>query len=310
MSLYAVVLLASTVDDTSITVMRVVDRFKLAGTTGALVEPLRIVLVFLALTASTTIEAVFLALLAHSLIRASVYVLVARYAFAQATLGVGLFRPSMGRAKRERRELFSMLVHTNIASYGRLAMTQLPTVLLGTIAGASQVGVYKIGMAVGAGVGRLADPAMSAILPRVATLWAAHRIDEVRKLLYDGTRVAAGILGVAVLGVMFLREEIIEFISGGSIPSGAIVVLVLATLGYALNGIVFWNGQLLFATGRARAVAGMWLAGATVQVALVALLAPTSGAIGAAVAFLVTQVIVNCGLTLAGIRVLQEASWQ
>ena len=211
-------------------------------------------------------------MLAHSAIRGLANVLLAKHAFARATGGVKLFEPSIEQARDEKREMFSTLVHTNVASYGRLAMTQLPTVLLGVISTVTQVGIYKVGMAVGAAVGRLADPAMSAILPRIARLWATLQIDELKRLLYNGTRVAVGVIGPAALAVIAFREPIIQLITGDATVSGTVAILVIATVGYAINGILFWNGPLLFATGRAKWVAAMWLLGGALQVALIAVL--------------------------------------
>jgi O-antigen/teichoic acid export membrane protein len=70
-------------------------------------------------------------------------------------------------------------------------------------------------------------------------------------------------------------------------------VLVLVAIGQAVNGALFWNIGVLFATGNSRVVSRIALGGMLVQVALLFPLVTDSGAEGAAVTLLVSLVVTN-----------------
>lgn len=290
--LYALTLLAATVDDSSVTVLRLLDRFRLvAGYTVAL-ELLRIALVVVALAVWESLVAVVLALLVHRSFTALTNAAAAVVAFRRGT-GVNLVR-GLGRARQfpERREMIRMVLHTNIVSYARLTQTNLPTVLVGAIAGPTQVGLYKVGMAAGAIVGRLADPPYAALLPRISKLWAAHRGREIRRLVQRATLISVPVMAAA-LGLVILLQSPILSVLGGSEAKGADTVLVLAALAQAVNGALFWNVGVLYVSGRSNLVARVALAGAATQLLLLPPLVATLDADGAALSYLVSTLGTN-----------------
>jgi O-antigen/teichoic acid export membrane protein len=99
---------------------------------------------------------------------------------------------------------------------------------------------------------------------------------------------------VAALGVVILlRSPILELVGGDKAAAEAAGVLVLAAIGQAVNGALFWNNGVLFATGNSRVVSRIALGGLVVQVALLFPLVDANGAEGAAVALLVSVVGTN-----------------
>jgi O-antigen/teichoic acid export membrane protein len=302
--LFGLTFLVGSLDDTSITILRLVDRFRLATVCGIVSEILRVLFVWLVLEWSRDLRLVFAALIAYSAVRASINLMAATSAFRRASHGISLFHPVLGEIRNERRAMVSMIFHTNIASYARLATTQLPTLLLGAISGVTEVGIYKVGMAAAAAVGRLADPAVSAILPRVAKLWSAGRRAEIGRLIRQGTLLVAGITAAGVALTIAFRKPFIDLITGGPYSAGIGVVLIVGVAGQAVNGVLFWNGQVLFAAGRARAVAIVLVIGAALQITIIAALAPSFGAKGASFAFLLAQLVINIGLTVIAVRLL------
>jgi O-antigen/teichoic acid export membrane protein len=300
---YALVLVVASPDDTSVTVLRLLDRFRLAAMCGVAAEVLRVALVWGALQLRPDLTYALLALVVAAAVRAALNAAAAFRATTAWQPHLRLFgKPNVRRD--DRREVLSMVVHTNVASYARLAMTQLPTLLLGAIAGATQVGIYKVGMAIAAGLGRIADPAMAAIFPRITKLWDAGQYRAARLLVYRATVIAVVIVGIAMSLMIFFRDELARLIVGGH-PSKIGTIVVLGLVGQAINGVFFWNAQALFASRRARTVGVISVAGAMVQIAILVLLAPSSGAHGAAVAFLVAQVFINAALTLTATRILR-----
>jgi PST family polysaccharide transporter/O-antigen flippase len=199
-----------------------------------------------------------------------------------------------------------MVFHTNLVSYARLAQVQLPTLLVGALSGVTQAGLFKVGTAAGAIIGRLADPAYGALLPRLARLWAAGRVGEIRRLIRRASLVAAPTLAAALLVLVLLREPALRLL-GGSGGTRAGAVLVLVAIAQAVNGALFWNVGLLFAAGRSGTVSLIAVVGAVLQGALLVPLVVFFDANGAAAAFLATMVGTNLVAALLALRVLGRA---
>lgn len=302
--LYALSLLASTLDDSSLSVLRLLDRFGLMAASGVVLELLRVGLVAGAIVLFGDLASVVGALIVYQVIGAFVRLAAAGHAFRRAGNGLRLFRPALATVRDERRAMLRMLVHTNVVSYARLVQTQLPTLLVGAVAGAASTGLYKIGMAAAALLGRLADPLYLAVLPRVARLWSAGRRDEIRRLLTSATTLAAAGMVIAGALLVLFRQPVVHALGGGEDAAGATSILVLAAVAFAINGTLFWNVPLLYAMGKPGTMTRVALLGLAVQLGLLAVLVPPFEATGAAVAFLVSTVLTNLAATLAALRTL------
>ena len=216
-----------------------------------------------------------------------------------------LAEPAVSAARDERRGMLRMVFHTNVVSYARLTQAQLPTIVVGAIAGTTQAGLYKLGMSAAAVVGRLSDPAYVAAVPRLSKLWAAGERERILGLVRYASALALGPLVAALALVVLLREPIVELLAGGQAHSAAAVV-ALGASAQAINGVLFWNMPLLFAANRAAAVAGIALVGVLVQVVALLTLVPALDATGAAVAFLVTQVVANALATALAVATVRR----
>lgn len=303
---YALTLLASTVDESSLTVLRLLGRFRLIAAYTVAVEALRIGLVAAAVVLFDDLTGVVLALLLYEILAGAANAVAATGAFRRASDGVRLTRRSPGLARAERREMLGMVMHTSVVSYARLAQVQLPTIVVGAIAGATQAGLYKVGTAAATIVGRLADPPYAALLPRISRLWAGGRRAEVRRLVGRASLVSAPALALAFTVVVILQTPILDAIGGGA-AEAASAVLVLAALAQAVNGALFWNLGVLYVAGRSRLVAVIAIASAATQLLLLSVLVPTMEATGAGVAFLVSMVGANVAITWAALRALTAA---
>ena len=302
--LYALTLLVSTVDETSISVLRVLDRFRLLAWYTVILEAFRILAVGFALLVDRSLASVLVALVAYQLLRAIVNWLVAALTFASVA-GDSLWRSSFGRFG-QRRAMLRTIFHTNFVSYARLAQVQLPTLLLGVLSTTTQVGLYKIGTAAGAIVGRVADPAYAAVLPRLSRLWTSGKRAEIRRLLTSATVIAAGIIGPVLFLVIVFRDPILRILGAGDDAVAAAPVLVLVGVAQAMNGVLFWNTGLLFAAGRSGIVSLVAVSGTLLQLALVVPLIATWDATGAAVALFVSLVVSNLVLTALAIQSLRS----
>ena len=299
--LYGLTLLISTADESCFSILRLMDRFRLLAGCGVGLEVLRVGMIGAALAISPSLMSVLLALVAYDLVGAATNFFVANLVFARI-FGRSLRRPSLS-AFNEKRRMIRMVLHTNVVSYVRIAQVQLPTLLLGILSTTTQVAIYKVGSAAATMVGRLADPGYAAVLPRLSRLWASGRRDDVRYLVARSTVAAAGVMGVALFVVILLRDPILRLLGGSGGSAGA-TVLVLVGIGQAVNGVLFWNTGLLFAAGRAGAVAGIAAVGAAIQVGLLVPLVAFFEANGAAAALLTSYLLTNLVATVLALRTI------
>jgi O-antigen/teichoic acid export membrane protein len=303
MLLYGATLLVSTVDESSISILRLFDRFRLIASYTAGLEALRIGLVAGALAISPSLSAVLIALVAYDLVGAAANLMASTQVFRRVA-GKPLRKPAL-TAFHEKRGMMRMAMQTNVVSYARIAQVQLPTLLLGALGTTIQVGIYKLGTAGASIIGRLADPAYAAVLPRLSRLAAADRSTEVRRLVERATLLAFAVLSIALLLLVILRDPILRVL-GGADGRAAGTVLILAAIAQALNGTLFWNVGLLYATGRSGVVAAIALVGVVLQVGLIVPLVWVFQAEGAAVALLASFALTNFLATFFAWKTVKE----
>lgn len=302
--LYGMTLLSSTGDTSSLTLLQVLGRFRTIAALTVFREAARIGFVAGAVFWFHSLVAVMALLLAHDALMGVIGIIAAARAFRRHT-GMHLWEPALAEARGSRRGMLGMIFHTNLITYGRLVEAQAPTLLLGIFAGPVTVGVFKIGMAAATAIGQLTTPAWSAVMPRLARLWANSDFAATRKLLRQSTLLAAGILVPAAVITILLRHSLLTLFGGHQAArAGATFALLAAT--QVLNGIFFWNGPLLYASHRVRIVTAIYLPCVAAMLGLVIVFVKAWGAEGAAGALLIEVVVFNVLLTLAARRALRD----
>jgi O-antigen/teichoic acid export membrane protein len=305
MLLFAITLLVSTLDESSFSVLRLFDRFPLIAASNTMIELLRVAAVAGAVLAFKSLAAVVVALVAARSVGALVNGGLAARTFKRVT-GRSLLRPALDQAADVRSEMWHMMLHTNVVSYARVAQTQLPTVLIGALATPVQVGAYKVGMGAALLIAKLGDPAYTAILPRLARLWSEGAYEPLRRLIRLVAVVALPALTVGALILIVLREPALRLLGGDKAAASAQTVLVLGAVAHAVNSGLFWNGSLLFAAGRSAFVSRLSVFAALLQVVLLLPFVAAWGANGAALALLVTFVVINLVATRSALQVLRS----
>jgi O-antigen/teichoic acid export membrane protein len=302
-AVYAIALLASTTDEASLSVLRLLDRYRLVAVYTAALELLRVSLVAIALVVSPSLLAVAGALALHRVLLGVANAWAAARAF-RAHSGLPLFGGRRFLLVRDRwREMLKIIFSTNVVSYVRLAQTQLPTLLLGVLINPFQVGLYKIGTAGALLVAKLADPPRVAFLPRISHMWSARDLSAARALVIRLARIA--LPAVAVVGglLILLRTPVLHLL-GGSAAGSADLVLIIATIGFTVNTALFWNEGVLYAAGRVSDVAKLSLVTAIVQVGLLVPLVQVLEATGAALALASSLLFANAVATWWAVREL------
>ena len=305
--LYSITLIGTAMDTTSFAVLRLLDRFKRVAVNSIIIEGTRLVLVITALAVDTNLVLVVAAVAASKLAGGFLNLATAAAAFRKVATGRRLVHRVGPMPTFERKSMLSTVFHTNLVAYARIAQVQVPTLLLGSIAGPTQTALYKVGIAVGGGLSKLIDPASAALLPRFTRLWAEGKRAELDRLVRHVTLVTVPVILVSLAVLVVFRDPILELLGGGSEATDAGTVLILGALGHACYALVFWRTNLLFAIGRAKTVSAVSIPIAAIQIAGVAIFAPSLGAEGAALAFLIARAINGIALTVAAIRALETA---
>jgi len=305
--LYTLVPLSKIGDTTPLVILRLCDRFRLLAVATISTEILRIALVFAALAVDGSLLAVVIGLVAGKLVASAVKALLAFRVFGTASPGVSLARPNLrhlpaGERKAMRRTIFQ----SSFITWDSVAQVHVPTLLLGAFVGVTETGIYKVGMTIAAIVGKAADPASAALLPRLSRLWVEERFDDLKRLLRQATLITLPLVALLYLTIVVLRDPILELIGGGPAATAAGTVLILGAAGQAVYAMVFWRGNVLYAAHRTGAVAAVSMAGAVFQLAAVLVLIPAMGAEGAALAFLLSRLLINGSLAILAVRTLRR----
>ena len=305
--IYAFALLGPTLSRSAFVVLRLLDRFALIATYAWALELTRIVLVVLAVVLFHSITAVLVAIviatLAAGIVDAGVAAVVLRRAH-----GLRLTRSHLGALERsERREMLKNTSQTLVISSGRTVQNHLPTVLLGGLAGATQAGIYKVGMAAAAPIGMLFAPASAALLPRLARLWSEGRLRELRRLVFHASTFSGLAVGLGFVALLVFQGPILRLIGAGEAGDEAATVMLLGAAAQALYGLVFWHSTLLFAANRTGPMSVVSGLAVIFQILAMLALVPILDATGAALALLASQVLINVALTTLALRTLRSA---
>jgi O-antigen/teichoic acid export membrane protein len=303
--LYGLILLTSTIETTSLAVLQLLRRFGGILRLTILREVLRGAFLVTFLLLFDTLQAAVIALVIVEGVFCVAALLTAVAAF-KSRYGEHYFAtrtPPIDVATR--RSMLAMIFHTNFIAYAKLISSQVPTILLGVLRSPVDVGTFKIAMALAAGVGKPADPAWSAVLPRLSRLWNEGRIREAKSLVAQSTVLAVSVLASGAAVVIVFRDDLIRFFAGGEIPSGAVDVLLIGIAAQVISGTVFWNSALLIAARRARLASQSYAATALLLAVLLPTLIEAYGAEGAAVALLISTLAGNLMLTVAALGLLR-----
>lgn len=304
--LYGLTLLAGTTTATSTSLLRLLGRF------GAILriimtrEVLRIATIAFVLVVFETLTSVALALVVLEAVVGALSAIAAARAFSTRS-GLSLWHRSLAAARDVRRSMLRMIFHTNLITYAKLVVTQAPTLVLGALRPPVEVGAYKVGMAIASAVEKPADPAWKAIMPRLAKLWSAQRIADIRQVIRQATLLAAIVLGIGSVVVLVLRDPLLRLVGGQEAAALASTVLVLGLLGTIANGLVFWNTPLIYSARRAATAMRAYVLTAVVLMPVLILCCDQWGANGAAAAVLLATVTLNAVLTWSALSLLRES---
>ncbi len=184
----------------------------------------------------------------------------------------------------EYRRILSFMVHTNLSGTSRIATSKADTLILGWLATPSDVGLYRLARTLSDPLAMLIGPVYSAVYPALSGLVAKGDFQHVRSLQRKLSSTIVVIIFPACVFLTLGVAWIIPVLFGRGFQGA--VVLTRIMLWQVVWTPMIWLPGLLLSVERARMLAGLNWFDAVVYLALLLILVPHSGALGAAVATL------------------------
>lgn len=202
------------------------------------------------------------------------------------------FRPkSLKLASEENERIWPFMLQTNVSSSISMFWMQLGTLAVGAYAGPAQAGAFRLARRLSKGIVRPIQPITQALYPELTRLVAEDDHAQLRKVVIRMTLVSTALaIGiVAVVGVG--GREILRLIAGKEFMF-AYPFLFLLSVATSINFAGFALEPVQNAHGRSWNVLRANIIAAIIYTALIFLLLPTLGAVGAAIAAIICAVVI------------------
>ena len=205
----------------------------------------------------------------------------------------------------DRREIVSFVVQSSIATGVISLRAALTPVLLGLVAGTTQVGYYRVALAPQSGFAAASAPVRLVLLTEQTRDWEHGRAQTVLRGVKRYSLGAAAVAAVAVPVFLLLMPWLVELVFGEEyLPAvdAARIVLVSAAILLVLG----WSKSLPVTIGRPRLRIVTHSLEALVLLPLVVVLGARDGVTGAAVAILVSTLVFALAWTVILVRLRDE----
>lgn len=209
------------------------------------------------------------------------------------------------RAWSENDGLPSLLFASNFGSMTYTISQQLPVLLVGSFAGAAEAGIYRLAHQLAQTITIMAGFIGLASYTEMTNVYVKQGLRGVAVLFVRLTLVALGLFLVLALVVVLLGKPLLMLMSGPEFL-GAYPFLLVLGFAACLQMATANCEPMLLAAGRARWVIVIRLAGAAALIGAMWAMLPAMGAIGAAWAKVVAEVLSLLMLFGASYLVLRE----
>jgi O-antigen/teichoic acid export membrane protein len=183
-----------------------------------------------------------------------------------------------------------------VSSLGGNVLSRVDRIMIGFFLGASAVGVYSIAYQIAIAVSMYVKPIEQTFFPEFSNFIDENRYEKCANYLRTGTRYFL-IIAVPTVGGMFLiGPDVISILTAGRGTPSPYLVGVIA-VGIAIGGVERLTGTILDAVEETALRAKIIWAGAVVNILINAVMIPSFGIMGAAVATVLTFLLI-AGLTI------------
>ena len=278
-------------DDTTLSVVRLCERFRLYSTiiiVASLAE--FVVLMVSVLGFDAGLELLLVAFILGRLLTSVVTNVTAYFALRPTFRGFSLARITSIRHKS--REMWIFLWSDSLSlSLAKLGW-RADVLFLSWLLGSASVGYYDVAKKLAFSLLSLKTPISLAVFPQVGSLMARKKWTELRIMIRTLFRLS--ILPVlASLWLAFLLGESIITLTYGEEFSGAWLILFYLSCTAVLETVLFWSNAFILNVGRVRAKLYNTVAFILIQFGLAIWLVPGYGAVAMSLSMLVSVLIFN-----------------
>lgn len=216
-------------------------------------------------------------------------------------------RRSFALAVKENRRLWRFMLQTNVSNSLSLFWMQTGTLAVGAVAGPAQAGGFRIADRIAKGAIKPVETVTRALYPEMARLVATDERDVLRQIFMRTSLVAAGFSLAIVVAAGLAGGEVLALVAGKQFEFARGYLFLLA-ISAAIDLTGFALEPFHNAHGRSGRVLRSRAVGALVYAALLALLLPTIGPTGAAVAAIGASTIMFVQLAISTAQILRGPS--
>jgi O-antigen/teichoic acid export membrane protein len=293
--LYAGTLLVATVNDTSMALLRVFDRFGWLSAERVASAVVRLLALWAAAAATGRLTPVLAVYVAVELGRGVALLALGLHATRSALTGPG---PDHIGMVRGRLGAFWRFTLNNAATTVLALITrQVDILILTALRPPGEVGLFRMAKNFGQLILRLSDPVYHAIYPELVRL-VNTKPEEIGSFLRRSMRVVLLLVLPAGTVLMLAAQPVLELAVGRDFAAAATPLRIIV-LGALLHAGFLWARPLALARGRAHLSTIAHGAGAAVLVAASYLLVPRFGATGSALTFVASSAV-TIGVLAAG----------
>lgn len=209
------------------------------------------------------------------------------------------------RAWSENDGLPSLLLASNFGSMTYTITQQLPVLLVGSFAGTAEAGIYRLAHQLAQTITIMAGFIGLASYTEMTNVYVKQGLRGVAALFVRLTLIALGLFLILALAILLFGKPLLMLMSGPAFL-GAYPFLLVLGLAACLQMATANCEPMLLAAGRSRQVIVIRLAGAVVLTGAMWFMLPAMGAIGAAWAKVLAEVISLLLLFGASFLILRE----
>jgi O-antigen/teichoic acid export membrane protein len=279
-AIYGLVVIATMIVESATGVLQVFNQFRLQSTLNAVGSVLLLAAISVAYLAGAGVAGMLWAsVLGHLALGAPLAVAALRTAHHR--FGAGWWRVPLGDLRGRWAAPFRFALSTNASATLSLVTRDADPLWLGLFRPASEVGYYRLGVAAASYALMPVSQLGQAFYPEIARKAARGEWGEFRRLLRQGSTVAAAYLLPLGLILSLVGGWLIRIVYGPEFGPAANVLLILL-VGMGFSHLLFWNRPALLAMGRADYPLKVNILVVAVKLIGIVVIIPSYGYIGSA----------------------------
>lgn len=296
--LYAGTLLVATVNDTSMALLRVFDRFRILGAERAASAAIRLLALWAAVAMTGSLFWVLGVYVVVELARGLVLLAWGLRAARASLTGPGA--DHLGVLRERVGEFWRFSLSNAGTSVLASASRHIDILILTALHTPREVGLYRMAKNFDVFIHRLADPVHHAMYPELVRLGAAAP-ETTRVLIAHTMRVVLALVVPAGLLVILCARPLLDRLVGPEF-TGAVLPLRILVAGSLIQVAFLWARPLALAIGRPHLSTLAHAAGVVILIAVSFILVPRGGATGSAIAFLLMSAVVGALTAIVALR--------